>query len=193
MGPVYLFALALSLGLLVLQIAMGAGGHGAGGDHDLGGHDAGHPDPAHDHGAHAEPGALALLLSTRFWIFFALASGLSGSLLHYLDLAGPTLTAAIAAGAGIAAGLFAALAFRAARRATTGAAASTTEAVGRTGRVLVACAPGKVGQVRIELGGHSVDLLATTDDDELARGEAILIEEVERGVARVSRRPAELE
>jgi len=195
MGLVYLFALAVSLGLLVLQAAMGGKGdmHGdAGGAHGAGEHHAGGSHTA-DPGA-AEPGALALLLSTRFWIFFALAFGLSGSLLHRFDLAGPAVTGAIAAGAGVAAGLFAALAFRAAHRATITTTASTSEAVGRTGRVLVACTPGKVGQIRVELRGQSVDLLATSsDDDELARGEAILVEEIETGVARVSRRPVELE
>jgi len=57
----------------------------------------------------------------------------------------------------------------------------------------VALAPGKTGQIRVELKGQSVDLLATTDEEELARGEAILIEEIEGSVARVSRRPRELE
>src|SRR5262245_44625695 len=84
----YLSALIASLGILLLQIAMGgkdvdahwadAGGHG--------GHDHDH---SHDHhGGAREPSMVALFLSTRFWVFTSLGFGLSGTLLHVLNLAG---------------------------------------------------------------------------------------------------------
>lgn len=184
MGLLYLFALVASLGLFLLQAVMG-GGHGdADGD--------GVAD-THQHGATAGHGALTVLFSTRFWTFFALGFGLAGSLLHYLDLAVPLTAGLVAAGAGLGSGLLAALTFRAVKRAEVSSTTGVSEAVGRTGRVLVALAPGKTGQIRVELKGQSVDLLATTDEEELARGEAILIEEIEGHVARVSRRPRELE
>ncbi|HEU4533083.1 MAG TPA: hypothetical protein VFS00_03160 [Polyangiaceae bacterium] len=184
MWAVYLGALVASLGILVAQGAMGEhhGAHGHGGH----GHGGGH------HVAVADD-AVALFLSSRFWIFFALAFGLSGSLLSLFELASPGAIGAIAGAAGVAAGLFASLAFRALLRAAVSTSADAREAVGHTGRVLVACSKGGVGKVRIELKGQSVDLMATTDEEGgLGRGEAVLIEHVEGEIARVSARPREL-
>lgn len=200
MGLVYLFALVVGLGTLLVQIAMGlkgdahaeaepeleAGGHG---------HHAGHTgtkdvSKAVDSG---EAGALSLFLSTRFWIFASLAFGMSGSLIHVFELAGWIPTLVIASLAGIGSGLFAVLAFRAVKRAANTSMSHASDAVGQIGRVLVACGKGRQGQVRVELRGHSVDLLATTDDEAIARGELILVEDVQGGVAHVSRRPPELE
>lgn len=187
MGLVYLFALVVSLGLFLLQAVMGGGDGDAGAAHGADG------DADAEHGGGADHGALALLFSTRFWTFFALGFGLSGSLLHYLDLAGAALTAAVAAGSGIAAGMTSALAYRAIKRSEISSMTGVSEAVGRTGRVLISVGPGKKGQVRVELKGQSVDLVAMAEEEELARGEAILIESIEGNVARVSRRPPELE
>lgn len=227
MGLVYFFSLIVGLGILVMQVAMGAkgdgghGGHGGhGGGHLGGGHGGGlggaptvesgaQHDAAdgHDHDASssapaapdkqlsddAEAGVVALFLSTRFWIFAALAFGLSGSLIHVLSLAGPVATFVIAALAGFSSGLFAVLAFRAVKRGSAPASAREGEAVGRVGRVLVAVGPAKTGQIRVELQGHSVDMLATTDEDAIGRGEPVLVEDVRDGVAHVSKRPPELE
>jgi membrane protein implicated in regulation of membrane protease activity len=211
MGLVYLFALVVGLGTLLVQIAMGlkgdahaegepeleAGGHG---DHagPAGSKDIGHAGPtgskdigkAVDSG---EAGALSLFLSTRFWIFAALAFGMSGSLIHVFELAGTIATLVIASLTGIGSGLFAVLAFRAIKRAANTTISHASDAVGQVGRVLVACGKGRKGQVRVELRGHSVDLLATTDDEAISRGELILVEDVQGGVAHVSRRPPELE
>ncbi len=68
----------------------------------------------------------------------------------------------------------------------------TSQAVGQIGKVLVPLEKRQLGQVRVELGGSSVDLMATTDEALLARGEEVLIDEVNGGVAHVSRRPDEL-
>ena len=182
MGLVYLFALVVSLGLFLLQAILGGGD----GDGDVAeGHD--------DHGAGVDHGALAILFSTRFWTFFALGFGLTGSLLRWLDLAGAGVTAAVAVGSGLAAGMTAALAFRALKRAEISSTAGISDAVGRVGRVLIPVGPAKTGQIRVELQGQSVDLLAMAEEEDLARGEAILIESIEGNVARVSRRPPELE
>ena len=48
------------------------------------------------------------------------------------------------------------------------------------------------GKVRIELKGQTVDLLATTDEDDLEAGDMVLVEEVDSGTARVGRPPPEL-
>jgi membrane protein implicated in regulation of membrane protease activity len=222
MGLVYLFALVVGLGILVMQVAMGAKGDGVsesaasgqlGGGHAGGqiaegsaaheGHADGHDEL--DHGAHGskdidkalgdsgDPSAITLFLSTRFWIFASLAFGMSGSLIHLFALAGTLATLAIAIGAGFGSGLFAVLTFRAVKRTSTTTSAHSSEAIGQIGRVLVACGRNRRGQVRVELRGHSVDLLATTDDEKIQRGELILVEDVQGNIAHVSRRPPELE
>jgi membrane protein implicated in regulation of membrane protease activity len=192
MGLAYLFALVVALGVLGVQVVLGArGGHH--GDVGPGGHGAGHGHgTGQAHGADTEPGFWTLFLSLRFWLFFGLGFGLSGSLLHAFALAGPTATLAIAIGAGVASGLFAAMAFRVVRRGSTGTESRSSQAVGKLGRVVVACGRGLTGQVRVEIGGSSVDLVATTDDEAIPRGEDVLVEDVQGSIARVSRRPPEL-
>jgi membrane protein implicated in regulation of membrane protease activity len=186
----YLSALVASLGILLLQIAMGgkdADAHGG----DSGSHEH---DSSHDHAGVREPSMVALFFSTRFWVFTSLGFGLSGTLLHVLDLAGPIAVACLAAVAGLSSGIFAVVVFRAVmqKATTTTTTAHATDAVGKVGRVLVACRKGQMGQVRVELKGHSVDFLATTDEDEIARGEQVLVVEMQQNTAHVSRRPVEL-
>jgi len=195
MGLVYLASLVIGLGILLVQVAFG----GRDGGHD-GGHLAGSTTdlaPTHDliKAGHAgDDGPLAVVLSFRFWIFALLAFGLSGSLLHFLALAGALPVAILAGVAGIGSGTFAVVVVRTVTRSSTASRSpNLSEAVGREARVLVACAKGRSGQVRIALRGQSVDLLASTDEDEIGRGEAVLIEEVRDGVAQVSRRPPELD
>ena len=188
MGLAYVFALVVSLGVLVLQIALGA--HGGGHQGDVG--HALHMGHGHDQADAGETGFWTLFLSLRFWLFSALGFGLSGSLLHLLAAASPSVTFAIATMAGLTAGTSATLAFRLLKRGSAATEARTSQAVGRMGRVVVACGSGTTGQVRVEIGGNSVDLLATTDEDSIARGEAVLVLEVDEQVARVSRQPTEL-
>jgi membrane protein implicated in regulation of membrane protease activity len=192
MGLAYLFALVVALGVLILQIVMG--GRGGGHHGDLG--HAGHGGHGHASGTHApdgEPALWTLFLTLRFWIFAALGFGLSGSLLHLFALAHPILTFGIAAAAGLCSGLFAALAFRVIKRGSTSTEARSSGAVGKLGRVVVPCGRGLTGQVRVELAGSLVDLMATTDDEVIGHGEPVIVEEVRQGIAHVSRPPAELE
>jgi membrane protein implicated in regulation of membrane protease activity len=183
MGLAYIAALVIGLGVLAGQIVLGGHGHG--------GHD---PGATADHGGPDGGGAAALgiLFSARFWVFAALAFGLSGSLMHLLDAASAPVVAAIAVAAGLSSGVFAVATFRLVTRASASTSALASEAVGQTGRVLVALGKGQTGQIRVELGGSSVDLLATTDDETIARGEAVLVEEIRGSVAHVSRRPDDL-
>lgn len=195
MALAYLFALIVGLGILLLQAVLGGKDKGDAGDaaqKELDADDAIAPDL--DGGAASTIGDFAaLFLTTRFWIFALLAFGLTGSLLHWFDLAAPPVAAALSSAMGLASGLFAAYSLRALRRASTTTNAHVAEAVGQVGRVLVPLQKGALGQIRIQLKGQTVDLAATTDEIELARGEAILIEEIDGSVARVCRRPAELE
>jgi len=186
MGAVYLASLVVGLGVLLVQVLMGGKGDHA--DHDA---SVDSKELGKDIGAH-DAGLVALFLSTRFWTFACLGFGLSGGLIHVLSLAGPIFTAIIASVAGLSSGIFASLAFRVVKRTSTSTNIAASDATGRIGKVLVAVAKGKQGQVRVALKGQSVDLLATTDDEEIARGEQVLILDVQGSVARVSRRPAEL-
>src|SRR5688500_19021357 len=98
MKIVYLAALTIALGVLVLQIAVGS------------------KDASADHSKEVdagEAGLVAVFLSTRFWIFALLGFGLSGTLLHTFALAGAAFTAGMAIGSGLAAGMFTVFAYRA--------------------------------------------------------------------------------
>lgn len=195
MGLLYLFALVAGLGILLVQVGFGRAHdvHGGGGG---GGHGHGQGGAGRDvgtNGTHVEgdEGVVGLFLSTRFWVFAALGFGLSGALLHYISTVGPILTLLIAAPTGLTSGIFATLAFRIIRKGSVTSTAHASHAVGKVGRAVATCQKGSLGKVRIELQGQVVDFLATTDED-IARGEAVLIEDMKDGVAHVSKRPADL-
>jgi membrane protein implicated in regulation of membrane protease activity len=190
-GILYLAALIVGFGTIALQLVM-SGDSDSGADVHAGGDvhvDADHGD---SHGLHADGGFLPIFVSLRFWTFLLLAFGLSGTLLHYLDLANPMIVLPIAAVLGVVSGLVASLTFRALGRSEANSAASTRETVGQVGKVLIPLDKNSRGKVRIELKGQTVDLLATTDDEGLEAGQMVLIEEVRETTAHVSRAPAEL-
>jgi membrane protein implicated in regulation of membrane protease activity len=182
---VYLAALIVGGGTIALQLLMA--GHGDG-MHDV------HADHAgHDGGEHSASSFLPIFLSLRFWTFGLMAFGLVGAALHLFALAPFALIPLVAAPMGFASGWFASWSFRALARAGTQSGAEATDAVGHVARVLVPCAKGARGKIRVELKGQSVDYLATTDDAELEAGELVLIEEMRDGTVHVSRAPRELE
>jgi membrane protein implicated in regulation of membrane protease activity len=191
-GAVYLAALVLGLGVLLLQFVMP--GSEAGGAHapEFGGHgdfDAHH---ALDHHAHADAhhgpgGAIAIFLSFRFWTFGLMSFGFVGTLLHYLGLASSVVTLGTAAAVGVLSGLSAALAMRAVSRSQTSSGGEADDAVGLIGRVLVAIERGKHGKVRVEVRGRLVDFIATSDDERLEGGESVIVVEVRGTTAHVSR------
>ena len=93
---------------------------------------------------------------------------------------------------GLVTGLMAAMAFRALKRSTGKHVESTVSAVGRTGRLLLPVEDEVRGKVRIEMSGQMVDLIAQSDE-QISRGDIVVIEEVEGDVAIVSRAPDELQ
>ena len=113
-------------------------------------------------------------------------------MLHYLDLSSNVVAAAVAITLGMGSGLLASLTFRALSRAEPNSAASTGDAVGQIGRVLVPLGKASRGKIRIELKGQTVDLLATTDDETLEAGQMVLIEEVRETTAHVTQAPPEV-
>lgn len=173
---VYVAALIIGGGLLLLQAILGHEGVDTDGD--------GVPD--HDTDADA-----SLLFSARFWIFLALAFGLAGTLLTVFQLASTFVVLALAGGSGVVSGLFAASVMRALKRGQVSSVASAQEAIGRVGAVLVPCEKGRVGKVRMVLRGHTLDLLAMSDDL-LPVGTKVVVEDIEGDIARVTRAPDEL-
>lgn len=173
---IYVAALVVGGGMLLLQAILGHGGVDVDGD--------GIPD--HDVDTDAP-----LLFSARFWIFFALAFGLSGTLLSLFSLASAALVVALAVGSGVVSGGFAASVIRALKRSQVSSVASPAEAIGRVGAVLVPCEKGRIGKVRLELRGHTLDLLAMSTEL-LPVGTKVVIEDIEGDIARVTRAPEEL-
>lgn len=195
MGLVYLFALVVGFGILGLQTILGGkgGGDEVGGDHGHGGGDK--PTSSNDGGGKSAEGSfgfVAFFLSFRFWIFTSLAFGLTGSLLHYLNLASPAVVLALAAASGLGAGFFASLVFSLVMRSSVSTTGDVTHARGTVGRVLVPVGKEKTGQIRVVLRGQSVDLIAKTDGEDLARGDQVIVEEIDGHTARVSKSPSEL-
>ena len=192
MGSVYLAALIIGLGTMLLQLFMSGDGD-ADADADAGGHDVDVDAHADGHAGHADIGGgfLPIFLSLRFWTFGLMAFGLVGTLLYYLGLASAVLVPVIAIAMGFGSGLLASWSFRALARAATTSGAQSGDAVGHVGKVLVRCDQGSRGKVRIELRGQSLDYLATTDEQLLEEGDLVLVEEMRDGSVHVSRAPSE--
>lgn len=174
MAMAYLVALVLGLGSLVVQLFM---------------------TEASETDVEAEAdgvGGAAIFLSLRFWTYAALAFGMVGAPLHFFELASPTLTLVLAIVSGLGSGAFATLVIRALRHASTTTTSNLEESVGQVGRVLVPCSRGKVGKVRLVLKGQAIDALATTDEEEIAAGQKVLVAEVRGGVVHVAIAPEEL-
>jgi membrane protein implicated in regulation of membrane protease activity len=198
-GILYLAALVLGVGTLALQLAFAGKGDvdvdtdfDVDADVDLDADVDADVDADHGHGhAHADGGFLPIILSLRFWTFAFLGFGMFGTLLHYLQLASPVVTPFLALATGLLSGLMASWTFRALTRSELSSAASSSDAVGQVGKVLVPVSRGGRGKVRIAIKGQTLDLLATTDEEQLAHGELVLVEQVEQGTARVSRAPDE--
>lgn len=167
MWLLYLIAMVLGGGSLLVQLLAG-GDHGA--DHAI---DADHP---------GGPG----ILSTRALVYGLFTFGFVGALLHIPGLTEPrtALAVAVAAAAATAAGV--GLLFRGLGDASASGAAGVEETVGRRARVLVACTRGRRGKVRLELKGHQVDVLATTDEELIAEGAEATVVDVRDGVAHVA-------
>jgi membrane protein implicated in regulation of membrane protease activity len=186
-GIVFLAALILGAGTLAFQLASpgvadtDADAGADGGD----GHDAHEHD--HGHEVSSASGFLPLVLALRFWSFALLAFGLSGSLLYYLSLLGAWPAFGVALGTGLASGLLAAWSVRQLQRAQTSSGAETSDLVGQVGRVLVPLSRAQRGKIRVELKGQSIDFIASTDDEVLEAGTAVLVEELRGNAVHVSR------
>ena len=168
MWLVYLVALVLGGGVLLVQVVSGAG-HGA--------------DLAHDLGTdHVEGPSL---LSTRSVLYALFTFGFVGFTLHTLGLLSPTLAFVVAVAAAIVAGALVGYVLNVMGDPKASGSAHLLEAAGRRGRMIVGTLPGQRGKVRVALGGQNVDLLATSEEA-IAEGTEVTIVSVQGGQARVT-------
>jgi membrane protein implicated in regulation of membrane protease activity len=170
MWLLYLIAAVLGGGILLVQVLVG-GDHG--GDHAWDHADASHPEG---------PG----ILSTRSLVYALFTFGFVGALLHIPRVVEPRTALAVAVMSALATGAAVGFVFRSLGHSAASGAAELEEVRGRRARVLVACARERRGKVRVELKGHQVDMLATTDEALLAEGTEVLIVDVREGVAHVA-------
>lgn len=184
MWLVYAVAFVLGAGILLIQVLSGDDGHDGGLGHDLGGHDFGS-----DAGGGPHPYEGPGLMSLRSLSYGVFAFGFVGGTLHVLGLASREGALAAALASGLVATLLVGLMFRRLADPAVSGEAGLHEARGARGRVLVACARGRSGKVRVTLKGQSVDMLATTDEDEIPAGADVVIDDVRDTVAHVSRAP----
>lgn len=145
-----------------------------------------------DLGAHGDAaGFLYLFLSLRFWIFFLAFFGLTGIVMDVLGLVSHELVGlALAIGMGLLVGTGATSVIRMLSRERSGEAVESKDYVGKTARVLVPFEGQRVGKVRVEIGGRSVDLLASAveeDAEKYGGKEEVLIVEMDGSRARVAR------
>jgi membrane protein implicated in regulation of membrane protease activity len=198
----YLFALIVGGVLLGASILLG-GDHDADADADAdvdadvdadAGVDA-HGDLDHSHGTmdmggHGPAGALlAALRSFRFWTFFLAFFGLTGLVLTWLGLVDSDLLAlALSGGMGAVSGLGVFGVLRHLSSDDSGSVASSNDYVGKTAKVVVPVSPGGVGKVRLQLRGTTVDVLATSIEEEsVGAREEVLIVEMDGTRAKVAR------
>jgi hypothetical protein len=177
MWLVYAIALILGGGIVLLQVL-------AGSDHDIG-----HADGALDaHHAPSGPG----ILSTRSVTFAVFAFGLVGTALHVLRVTSPTATLGLAAASGVVVGLVVGAAFLTLGHTGASGEAGFHEAKGQRARVLVPCARAQRGKIRARIKGQLVDMMATTDEPEIAAGREVLILDIHDDVAHVVTAPEAL-
>jgi membrane protein implicated in regulation of membrane protease activity len=177
---IFVGALIVGLGALVLQAF---GGH----DTDVHGGDAGH---GGDHGSdHGSP--LLVVASLRFWAFALLAFGLVGTLLLVFGFAGHVTALVIASVFGVVSGFIAASVVQRLMTKGESSHAQESDLVGLIGRIVVPSTKSGVGKARLRVKATYVDYMVKSTEP-LDEGETVVVEEVEDGTLIVSRAPKEL-
>ena len=200
---VYLFSFALGGLLLLASILLGdkdSGHPDAGSDAEVGGDggEVGHASHGLNHsvvdshgGAGSIIGVFTAFLSMRFWMFFLAFFGLTGLVLDGLDLVpGSGLALALSLAMGLVTGQVTVAVFRHLSTSETSTAAGAHDYVGKSGRVLVGFGPGELGKLRLTLKGTTVDVLATSDEEQrFAIGDSALVIQMNETTAVVAREP----
>jgi membrane protein implicated in regulation of membrane protease activity len=169
MWLLYLLALILGGGILLVQLVAGSD------DHDV------------DHGGGPHPYEGPGLLSVRSATYGLFTFGLVGGALHVLSLARPGLALAGGLVTGALTTFFVGLTFKRLSDPQATGEAGFHEMQGGRGRVLVACSRTARGKIRVMLKGQQVDMLATTDEESIPAGTEVRVVEVRDDVAHVAR------
>jgi membrane protein implicated in regulation of membrane protease activity len=170
MWLVYLIAMILGGGVLLVQVISGKDHDPLHFDHDLG--------TEHLEG----PG----LLSTRSMVYGLFTFGFIGAALHIPGLASPGVALAVALLGGLAAGAGVGYMFHMAGHPEAAGGGRFDEARGRTARVILPCAPDRRGKIRVSLRGHQVDMMALSENGEIPEGREVVVVEVKDDIARVA-------
>jgi membrane-bound ClpP family serine protease len=173
---VYLGALVIAAGVLVMQVVLGHHADAQTGEHALGDHDA---------------PLWTLFASVRFWAFAMLAFGTVGTIITAFGFASLVHTLVIALACGLGSGLAAALTIRKVAQKSSTSHATERDVIGRVGRVIVP--PNDAGRckIRVEIKGSAIDYVATASET-VKEGDAVLVEEGEGEALLVSKAPREL-
>ncbi len=129
------------------------------------------------------------LFSVRFWTFFLTFFAATGLSLQGFGLVdGPWLGLLFAVAMGSATGAMAAKVTRWLMRKDATSSVGSDDYIGKSVRVMLPVEPGGTGKVRLQLKGHTVDVLATTDEEQpIGPEDEAIIVEMEGHVARVAR------
>lgn len=196
MLALYLAALIFGLGMFAVQALSSSDAHH--GEHPAlpGSADAHAGDTWLAHHTHAASGADAgwasIFISLRFYMFAAIAFGAVGAPVTAFGAVGFGLTLGVALLTALLVATGATLAFRALGRSTLSSSSSPSELRGQVGRVLVACEKGRKGKVRLTLRGQIIDFVASTDEQRLAPGAGVIVQEVHADGVHVCAAPSEL-
>ena len=169
MWLLYLLALILGGGILLVQLVAGSD------HHDL------------DHGGGPHPYEGPGVLSVRSATYGLFTFGVVGGALHVFSLARPGLALAGGLVAGALTTFFVGLTFKRLSDPAATGEAGYHEAKGSRGRVLVACTRAGRGKIRVTLKGQQVDILATTDEESIPAGSEVTVVDVHDDVAHVAR------
>jgi membrane protein implicated in regulation of membrane protease activity len=127
-------------------------------------------------------------LSLRFWTYFAASFGGIGAVLSLLQVSDVVhIPSAIIMGLGI--GYGSASVFRMLKMRSSSSETRSDTLIGTEAEVVLDIQPGKAGKVRTKLGGSVAEFKAESQDD-LKRGDKVLLISLEGHVVQVIRMPS---
>lgn len=179
---IYMVALIAGGGLVA--VSSFAGGFGADADFDVDADLDVDVDVDVDAGD-ADFGDLSVFLKFKFWTFFSAFFGLSGYLLLKLGVA-PWISVVVAIAMGLVCGYAMSWVLEHLKQRQRSSHATLDNLLGREAIVQTAVRGEIPGNVRVEFGGRSIDMIANSEsEDRIEAGETVVIVAFEGGRARV--------
>lgn len=193
MLSVYWAAFGLGGIFLILTTFVGADHDSDGdtGDYDASG-DSLHADMDHahvDHGDVTHPGildVLFLVFSVRFWSFFTGFFGLTGVGMYYIH--GPGIVTLLTAiGMGFVAGFSISYLFKVMSRSNVSSDITTSDILGRRGKIVVPVAPDDDGKIRLVIKGQIIDRIAICKEGVFNIGDEATVVKVEDHIVHIEK------